>query len=56
MNRNTLDIVVPMLYAAVVVFMWIVVKGTAATAVSAVGAILVGMYYAGIRRNIKPRQ
>jgi hypothetical protein len=54
MNRRTLDTVVPMLYAAVVVIMWLTVQGIAAVVVTVVGAILLGSYYAGIRQNLPP--
>jgi hypothetical protein len=56
MNRNTLDIAVPMVYAALIVLMWTLVQGPAAGTVTIVGAIVVGIYFAAIRQNIKPRQ
>jgi hypothetical protein len=52
MNRRTLDVVLPMLYGAAVVATALLANGTAVGVVAAVGAILVGAYYAGIRRNL----
>jgi hypothetical protein len=52
MNRRTLDIVVPMIYAAAVVATAMLASGKAVGVVAAVGAIVVGAYYAGIRRNL----
>ncbi len=54
MNRRTLDTAIPMLYAIVVVIMWLTVRGTAATVVTVVGAMLVGLYYAALRQNLPP--
>jgi hypothetical protein len=53
-NRRTLDTAVPMVYAIIVVIMWLTVKGTAATVVTVVGAMLVGLYYAALRQNFPP--
>ncbi len=55
MNRRTLDVALPMLYAAIVVatvFIWH--GGGAVGAVAAIGAVLLGIYYAALRRNIQP--
>jgi hypothetical protein len=52
MNRRTFDVLLPMLYAAVVVATGLLSTGRAAGVVAAVGAVLVGAYYAAIRRNL----
>ena len=54
MNRQTLDRAIPILYAILVVIMWLTVKGTAATVVTVVGAMLVGLYYSALRQNLPP--
>jgi hypothetical protein len=51
-NRKTLDVAVPMIYGILVVVMYLVVKGSVATVVTVVGAMLVGLYYAALRRNL----
>ena len=38
---------------AIVVILWLTMKGTAAVAVTAAGAMVVGLYYA-IRQNVPP--
>jgi hypothetical protein len=52
MNRRTLDVLIPMLYGAAVVATALLAGGKALTAVAAVGAVLVGAYFAAIRRNL----
>jgi hypothetical protein len=52
MNRRTLDVVLPMVYAAAIVGTAMLASGTATSVVAALGAILLGAYYAGIRRNL----
>jgi hypothetical protein len=52
MNRKTLDMAVPMLYGILVVVMYLTVKGSVATVVTIVGAMLVGLYFAALRRNL----
>jgi hypothetical protein len=52
MNRRTLDVVLPMLYAAAIVATAMLASGTATGVVAAVGALVLGAYYAGIRRNL----
>jgi hypothetical protein len=52
MNRKTLDIAVPMIYAILVVVMYMTVKGPVAAVVTVVGAMLVGLYWAALRRNL----
>jgi hypothetical protein len=52
-NRRTLDVVLPMLYAAlIVVTVLIWHSGGVITGVAVVGAILLAIYYAGVRRNL----
>jgi hypothetical protein len=54
MNRRTLDVALPMLYAAIVVATATIWHGGKVVgAVAAVGAILLGVYYAALRRNLK---
>jgi len=53
MNRRTLDIVIPMLYVVAIMVAVFFAGGKVVGAVSVIGAILVGMYWAGIRRNLK---
>jgi hypothetical protein len=43
-----------MIYGILVVVMYLVVKGSVATVVTVVGAMLVGLYYAALRRNLPP--
>ncbi len=52
MNRRTLHSAVPIVYGIVVVVMWLTVKGTVATVVSVVGAMLVGLYFVVDRRTV----
>ena len=54
MNRRTLDTAVPMVYAIIVVILWLTVQGTAAVVVTVAGAMVVGLYYAAIRHNLPP--
>ena len=54
MNRRTLDVVVPMAYAIAILIAVFAAGGAAVGAVAAIGAILVGMYFAAIRRNLQP--
>jgi hypothetical protein len=53
-NRRTLDIAVPMVYAIAVVATVFVGSGTAVAGVAAVGGMLVGLYFAALRRNLSP--
>lgn len=41
-----------MIYGILVVVMYLTVKGSVATVVTVVGAMLVGLYYAALRRNL----
>jgi hypothetical protein len=52
MNRRTFDVLLPMLFAAAVVAAALLGSGSAVGVVAAVGAILVGAYFAAIRRNL----
>ena len=52
-DAATLDIVIPMLYVVAIMVAVFFASGKVVGAVSAIGAILVGMYWAGIRRNLK---
>ena len=52
MNRRTFDVLVPMIYAAIVVLVVLIASGGVATAIIVVGAIAVGAYYSAIRRNL----
>jgi len=53
MNRKTLDVAVPMIYGILVVVMYLTVNGKVATIVTIVGAMLVGLYYAALRQNLR---
>ena len=52
MNRRTFDVLLPMLYAAVIVASAMLANGRITSVVAAVGGILLGAYYAAIRRNL----
>jgi hypothetical protein len=52
MNRKTLDLAIPMVYGILVAVMYLTVRGTVATVVTVVGAMLVGLYWAALRRNL----
>jgi len=47
-----LDQLVPGVYAILVVLMYLTVSGKVATIVTVVGAMVVGLYYSAIRRNL----
>jgi len=52
-NRRTLDIALPMLYAAIIVVTVLVTSSSGViTGVAVVGAMLLAIYYAGVRRNL----
>jgi hypothetical protein len=51
-NRKTFDSAVPMVYGILVVVMYLTVKGSTATIVTIVGAMLVGLYFAALRHNL----
>lgn len=53
MNRRTLDVVIPMLYIVAILIAVFFADGRVVGFVAAIGAIFCGMYWAGIRRNIK---
>ncbi len=44
---------VPMIYGILVVVMYLTVSGKVATIVTIVGAMLVGLYYAALRQNLR---
>jgi hypothetical protein len=52
-NRKTLDTAVPMVYGILVVVMYLTVNGKVATIVTIVGAMLVGLYFAALRQNVR---
>ncbi|GAA4225749.1 hypothetical protein FHR32_002290 [Streptosporangium album] len=54
MNRRTLDLAVPMVFAAAIALAVILdAGGTTVRAVAVVGGISVGLYYAALRKNLK---
>jgi hypothetical protein len=53
MNRRTLDIAIPMLFALAILITVFTVGGAAVGAVAVIGGVLVGMYFAAIRRNLR---
>ena len=53
MNRRTLDIAIPMIYGILVVMMYLTINGKVATIVTIVGAMLVGLYFAALRQNVR---
>jgi hypothetical protein len=52
-NRKTLDTAIPMVYGILVVVMYLTVNGKVATIVTIVGAMLVGLYFAALRQNVR---
>ena len=44
---------VPMIYGIIVVVMYLTINGKAATIVTIVGAMLVGLYFAALRQNLR---
>jgi len=54
MNRRTLDLAVPMLYATAILIAIFAGGGAAVGAVSVIGAMFVGLYFAALRRNVRP--
>jgi hypothetical protein len=53
-NRRTLDVAVPMVYAIAIVAAVFLGSGPVVTGVAVVGAMLVGLYFAALRRNLTP--
>jgi hypothetical protein len=51
-NRRTLDVLIPMAYAAAIMAAVFAFGGKVTAAVAAIGAILVGAYFAALRRNL----
>lgn len=52
MNRRTFDVLVPALYAVAILIAVFFGSGNSVGAVAAIGGVLVGAYWAGIRRNL----
>jgi hypothetical protein len=52
MNRRTLDVLIPMIYVAAILVAQFAFGGNVTTAVAVIGAILVGAYFAALRRNL----
>jgi hypothetical protein len=52
-NRRTLDILVPMIYALAVVIAIVIGDSAGVGGVAIIGAACVGIYYAVIRQNVK---
>jgi len=53
MNRRTLDTVIPTLYVVAILIAVFFASGKVVGAVAAIGGVLCGMYWAGIRRNLR---
>ncbi len=53
MNRRILDIAVPVAYAIAVMITALAAGGGVTGAVTIIGALLVGLYFAAIRRNVQ---
>lgn len=56
MNRRTLDVLLPMLYALAIVTASLFSTGKAVTAVAVIGSILIGIYFAALRQNLTPKE
>jgi len=52
-NRKTLDILVPMIYALAVIIAIVIGDSAGVGGVATIGAVCVGIYYAALRKNIK---
>jgi hypothetical protein len=53
-NRRTLDKTVPALYVIAILIAVFAGGGRLVAAVAVIGAMLVGLYWSAIRRNLKP--
>ena len=53
MNRRTLDIAVPFLYVIALVVAVLLQDAGAVGGVAVIGAVLVGLYFAALRQNLK---
>jgi hypothetical protein len=53
LNRKTLDILVPMVYALALAIAVIIGDYGGVGGVATIGAVCVGIYYAALRQNIK---
>ena len=52
MNRKILDIAVPIIYGILVVVVFLTARDNAFAWVTVVGAMLVGLYFAALRRKL----
>jgi hypothetical protein len=53
MNRRTLDIAVPALYVLALLVAVVLQDAGAVGGVAVIGAVLVGVYFAALRQNLK---
>jgi hypothetical protein len=53
MNRKTLDILVPMVYVLAILVAVFIGDDAGVGGVATIGAVLVAIYYAALRQNIK---
>jgi hypothetical protein len=53
MNRRTFDIAVPVLYVIALLVALVLQDAGAVGGVAVIGAVLVGVYFAALRQNIK---
>ena len=53
MNRKTLDILVPMVYVLAILVAVFIGDDAGVGGVATIGAVLVAIYYAAVRQNIK---
>jgi hypothetical protein len=53
LNRRTLDLLVPFTYVIAIMIAVFFGSGNAVTATATIGALVVGAYYAALRRNLK---
>jgi hypothetical protein len=53
MNRRTWDIAVPVLYVLAVLVAVLIHDPAGVGGVAVIGAVVVGLYFAALRRNIK---
>jgi hypothetical protein len=53
MNRRMLDSTLPGLYVVAILIAVFYANGKTVAAVSAIGAVLLGVYYSAVRRNVR---
>jgi membrane associated rhomboid family serine protease len=53
LNRRTLDLLVPIAYVIAIMIAVFFGRGSAVAATAAIGALVVGAYYAALRQNLK---